>query len=164
MGKKRDVLEALVRLRTTFFQLMARQVVLSKTYHLHWQNTAKVQAIVTLRNYDHTRACQENLYTPTPGATPRGRGILPKAELLKRPGNDKHLMTVAKKVKNEIMQTLNKIKYYRGSVALRVRLGTFLLSYVQSQPEGGFPMTQFEAMMSGSESIEGLVTQEYVNH
>ena len=160
MGKRLNVQEAIVRLRVSLFQLVAREIISAKLFVLHWKDAihARVAAVDYERPAIYRGTSSARL---KPGLTPRGQGRLSKAQLAKRPSPERHLEIVATRVKDHIMQGLNKIKYYRGSVVLRVRLGTFLLQQYKGDAKAGYSMSDFEDMIKDP-VFKGSVTQEYV--
>lgn len=170
MGNKSDVEEALVRIRASFFQLTARQMETSKAYVLHWGDSECVHERVDAIDYQHTQliiptqVIDFRARTPIrriarPGKTPRGRGRLSRGEIQDRPNAEKHLSTVSKKVKDQVLGVLNKIRFYHGHISMRVRLGTFLLVRYKPFPDGGFDLVEFEKNIKDP-GFEGSVTQE----
>ncbi|KAL1306697.1 hypothetical protein AAFC00_005367 [Neodothiora populina] len=166
MGKKQDVTAAIVRVRTALFQVIARQVEPSKTYMLHHADPQRVPAKVDVIEHDPVKTIvtsRAHQATKAPLRTPRAQGKLLKA------GNSKLLnptverFALATKVKDQVMSSLNKIKYYRGSITLQARLGTMILERYQKVPQGGYDLAAFEAMLANDSAFNASVTQELGN-
>lgn len=91
---------------------------------------------------------------------PRGQGKL----YSNRPGSREHLLhDVAEKVGVQLMTVLSFIRYYRGYITLRVRLGTLhLLNVQESMYNGGYNLEEFQKMMKNP-LFDAAVTQELVS-
>lgn len=121
-----NVQDALLRLRATCFQIAARQIVPIKAFLLQWKEAdlGHVPSHVKLEVYHHPQP----ITSTSPGRIGKSlrsqgsntdSGALQLAE---------HLPFInAKKLRESIMTLLGKLRYFRGSVLMRIRLGEVAL-------------------------------------
>ncbi|KAK4958606.1 hypothetical protein LTR66_013166 [Elasticomyces elasticus] len=153
-NKEENVKKALVSVRTTCFQVTARQRQPLRLYCLRGATFTRVHII------DH--ALPTNVSgavawgKPPMAKTPRGIGALEissKEEMSRL--NRLH-------IKNCIMHVLRATKYYRGNIEMRVRLGVFTVQSYRKTATGTYLWTEFEDMIKESQ-FQGSVTQELGN-
>lgn len=158
MGEKENVMMAMLRVKLTYLQLVARQTRLSKTYLLRWKDPEEVSERVCVADYQRTRLCGPTKGQPLDSSkTPRGLGHVFRS--VNGTGTEEQLRTLAKKVKDHCMATIIKLQYYNAHLSFQVRLGTMLLQRYQEVPKGGYTLEDFEKMIADP-SFEGTVTQE----
>lgn len=62
-------------------------------------------------------------------------------------------------VQRSVLGTLKKLHYYRGSIQMRIRFGTFLATRYMKSPTGVYTIDEYKAMIQQS-AFRGEVTQE----
>lgn len=152
-GKAKEVKEGVLRLRKTYFQIVARSIPTVRIYSLHWPNATGFPSHVHLQPYEHTKAAS-NDNPGTVGNIPLGDGQLDA-------GTPFEIQTVAGegKARALLMLILKKLHYYRGSVKMRIRLGTFLVIQFRQPKDGHYELEEYEDMIKESQFI-GQVTEE----
>lgn len=120
MGGAENVRQALMRLRKTCFQVTARQVVPVRTYLLEWKKTADIPTHVKLQQYHQPKPTTAETHA-TIATSVRGQGSTIDSTKLELAPRLRAINT--KKIRDLIMSVLRKLRYYRGSIQMRVRLG-----------------------------------------
>ncbi|KAI7615962.1 hypothetical protein KC343_g9922 [Hortaea werneckii] len=123
-GTASQVKAGLRRLLLTCFRITARQVLPVRKYLLRWPQET-VPAYLYLEQYDHPVSLTNN------GMPLQKHGRSPRGEYLEedsRPARAAMETAVnTRRVRNMIISMLGKLHYFRGSVQMRMRLGTLLL-------------------------------------
>lgn len=162
MGKCEDVQKALCRIRAVCYQVAARQVPPTTSYLLHWSDTASIKPDVRLVDYIkpiivHPQTIQQ----PDAAATIAATGD-PAAweELAQRQSSlESQTRLNARKLKDRVIHILKKVKYYKGNLTMRARLGTFVLGIFQMKGDGVYQLSDFEDMLT-EPIFTGIVTDE----
>lgn len=168
MGGTADVLEAVTRVRGTLFQLKAREIPKSKTYLLHWQSLSNSPARIDLLPYagsTSTWTKPKSTITKAEQASKLGRRpacarldsscmteVVPQVK-----ASEQRLVAMAKAMKDQALKTLNKLRYYRGNLSLKIRLGTLRIDTWDAKSDGS--LRSFEAMVKMTQ-FEALVTEQ----
>lgn len=151
MGKTEGVQNALDRLRKTLFQIRAREIASVELYLL--DSAAEIPARVVLREYKqpHVLLSDDNR---------EGRVLYsPRADEVSG-YYDQHQRTAELEViRRSVILTVKKLHYYRGSVQLRIRLGTFIATRYIAASNGTYDIESFRAMINDSR-FHGQVTRE----
>ena len=155
MGKADSVRQGLLRLRRTFFQIVAQTTPAWELYVLY--DADRYNGVITLADYERNRAISGELSA--------------KHRVAKSPvgiANDESLTSTKltrfsneEKVRRSMISTLKKLHYYRGSIQMRVRFGTFLATQYMQAQDGCYAIDQYR-MMTQQSAFRGEVTQEYV--
>jgi hypothetical protein len=159
MGRADAVKAGLMRLRGTCFQIAARQIPPIERYLLSNGETTSSFKYVVLTDYERLHVISgERSGQIKVGHSPR----------LDNPdfnGSDKFLpsSSITEGLRRTILLTLRKLHYYRGSIQMRIRLGTFLATQYMKTDSGLYPIQHYKAMIKES-AFRGEVTQEYVLH
>lgn len=155
MGKQENVLEALLRLRRTCFQIAARQVAPVRTYLLHWPADDSVPSQVQLKSYDYPAVISGHQgASSTLSNWPRAAGETEYRSLLETQTGVGELQLC-----QSVLKMLAKMKYYRGFIQMRIHLGSFLASQFMPPSSGLYKLEDFENMLQETQ-FEGTVTQE----
>ncbi|KAK4547295.1 hypothetical protein LTR36_000950 [Oleoguttula mirabilis] len=159
MGKAVDVQAGLQRLRATCFQIASRQLNPVRTYLLRWRQGAQIPLYLYLK--EHSRpailAPEDPVADKPSGRSPAGEGTHPDEARSRYAG----IQTVLnfERLRSLIFKTLRKMHYYRGSVQMRIRLGTFLVTQYREPQGGSYELEEWESMIVQSQ-FEGKVTHE----
>ncbi|KAI7277584.1 hypothetical protein KC345_g6537 [Hortaea werneckii] len=123
-GTASEVKAGLRRLLLTCFQITAKQVLPVRKYLLHWPHDI-VPAYLYLEQYEHPASlASEGMPLTKYGRSPRGEYLDEDA----RPARAAMETAVnTRRVRNMIISMLGKLHYFRGSIQMRIRLGTLLL-------------------------------------
>lgn len=158
MGKAADVQAGLQRLRRTCFQIAARQVSPVRKYLIRWTIGASMPIYMYLKDYDWPAALSpESATLEKPGHSPICGGTDPDDDRSRFFGVQTGLST--ERLRTLMFTTLRKLHYYRGSIQMRIRIGTFLVSQYRAPKDGYYELEEYEKMIQQSQ-FEGLVTQE----
>lgn len=164
MGKMGNARKAIERIRASLFQLIAQMTRSTKTYVLQWENVGKslLKVDIIPHQYTQTIAASKLVNHNYVEHSKTPRILRPSRAKQQKPTLDKNTVSIAKSVKDGVMQTLNKIKYYRGTVSFHVRLGTFVMTRYERRPEGGHDVKDFEKALLDKDNsgVEGTVTKE----
>lgn len=149
MGRTADVIEAVTRVRGTFFQLKAREAPRFKTYLLHWQSLPDppIQILLTpLKLPSCTDAVRNAKKSPMrPGCHSIDSAFSTEPD--PRVGSqEERVLVMANTMKEQALKRLNKLRYYRGNLSFKIRLGTFRMSRWNG-----------DAMKSDLETFEDMV-------
>ena len=153
MGKAESVKESLLRIRKTCFQVAARQIPAQRKYLLHWPDTPTYPSRVALRRYNHPLVLSSS--EPIHAKSSKSP-ILEGTEVDTMPSPQQLQMG---SVTVPLRRTLEKLRYYRGNIQLRIRLGTFLVKQYMEPEDGSYSYAEFENMISMSQFV-GEVTNE----
>ena len=154
LGKATSIQTALLRLRRTCFQVVARSLNPMRDYLLSWNSPTRASTHVQLKPY----SAIARLGAPSTVS----QELIPFPDGMRGYDEDATLETIIaseRRVEVALMQTLKKLHYFRGSIELDVHLGTFVLSQYRRSEEGIYELGDFEAMMQESQFV-GRVTHE----
>ncbi|KAK5120969.1 hypothetical protein LTR85_005753 [Meristemomyces frigidus] len=156
MGRAAEVQAGLQRLRKTCFQIAARQVNPVRTYLVGWANGGKVPQYIYLKDHDPPAILSpEDAMVEKPRHSPVGEGT--DEERTKYAAVQTGLSV--ERLRSLMFRTLRKLHYYRGSMSMRIRLGTFLVVQYREPQYGLYELGEYESMVQQSQ-FEGQVTPE----
>ena len=145
-GKNAKALrEALMRIRGVLCEIVARSNSAQRTYLL--LNDCKE---VHLREYAHPSIVQ----TGMPRESGMGK-IIQSTGAKKKPDR---LRPTAQEMKNTTIQTLNKIRGYRGNLIMRAHLGVLCLKQYR-MPGGRSSLQDYKGMINDP-NFEAIITEE----
>ncbi|RMY66616.1 hypothetical protein D0863_08324 [Hortaea werneckii] len=155
-GTASQVKAGLRRLLLTCFQITARQVLPVRKYLLRWPQET-VPAYLYLEQYDHPVSLTNNgMPLQKHGRSPRGEYLEEEA----RPARAAMETAVnTRRARNMIISMLDKLHYFRGSIQMRIRLGTLLLKQYKPPTDDLYDLDEYERMADESQFQAG-VTQE----
>ncbi|GAB1739401.1 hypothetical protein NU219Hw_g4361t1 [Hortaea werneckii] len=155
-GTALQVKTGLRRLQQTYFQITARQVLPVRKYLLRWPHET-VPAYLYLEQYEHPTSITPESMPPTKtGSSPRGEC----AEADARPARAAMETEVNKRrVRNMIISMLGKLYYFRGTIQMRIRLGTLVLKQYKPPRDEIYDLAEYERMTNESQ-FQAKVTQE----
>jgi len=157
MGKVADVQAGLLRLRKTCFQIAARSLSPVRIYLLRWTKS-EVPLYVYLQDYHHPAILSpEDAPVEKPSRSPRGEADAIDEDRSRQAETQTALNN--ERLRSSILRTLRKLHYYRGSIQMRVRLGTFLFCRFRGPNGGVYDLEEYESMTQESQFI-GHVTSE----
>ncbi|GAB7350895.1 hypothetical protein MBLNU459_g1410t1 [Dothideomycetes sp. NU459] len=157
MGKHKDVLEAVTRVRGTFFQIKARETSKSSIHLLHWASLPEPPTSVDLIPYKDPDYMQYESGSKEPGLLVKSKanakrlvsataGSSSSTEADERKDSKKdRASTIAEDMKEPFMKTVPKLRYYRGNLTVRLRLGTFRIGRWDKKRDNG--LKSFESMV-----------------
>lgn len=156
MGKKaKAVQEGLRRLRTTCFQIAARQIASVRLYLLHWPDALCLPTHVYLEPYyPPTLDSKQPATEPKLGNAPRGEGVENNEARMENQTGDSE-----KRVRRLVLRALLKLHYFRGHIRMRLRFGEFLAQQFRQPKDGMYSLEEYEDMIKESQ-FAGYVTQE----
>lgn len=158
MGKADDVKTGLSRLRKTCFQIAAHQIAPIRLYLLHWALDDEVPSHVVLKPYNRTATMSgpPSKETITP-STPMGMGTaFDESRLLSQTSQSERQMYA------QLLKVLPNLHYYRASIQMRIRWGTFLATSFKKAKDNTYTLSQYEEM-TGESQFAGEVTLEFVS-
>ncbi|KAI7496103.1 hypothetical protein KC367_g6903 [Hortaea werneckii] len=155
-GTASEVKAGLQRLRQTCFQIAARQVFPVRKYLLRWPQET-VPDYLYLEPYDHpVSLTYESTQLTNHGRSPRGEYLDEDA----RPARAAMETAVnTRRVRNMIISMLGKLHYFRGSIQMRIRLGTLLLKQYKPPADDIYDLEEYERMTNETQ-FQAEVTQE----
>ncbi|KAI6863955.1 hypothetical protein KC338_g5692 [Hortaea werneckii] len=155
-GTASQVKAGLRRLLLTCFQITARQVLPVRKYLLRWPQET-VPAYLYLEQYYHPVSLTKGGMPLTKhGRSPRGEYLDEDA----RPARAAMETAVnTRRVRNMIISMLDRLYYFRGSIQMRIRLGTLLLKQYKPPTDDLYDLDEYERMTDESQFQAG-VTQE----
>lgn len=160
MGKASEVQVGLMRMRKTCFQVAARQVSPVRAYLLRWPDATRIPTHVYLMQYQQPAALtSQDLLASEPRHSPRGDGV--HSGEVHSINADTQTALNGERVRSLVLRTLGKLHYYRGSIQMRIRRGTFLVGQYRPPKDGRYQVEDYESMTQASQ-FTGEVTQEYV--
>ena len=152
MGKAEDVQKGLLRLRKTCFQITARQIAPVRRYLLHLPEDSDVPKRIVLSQYERPLIASGGQSTAAmPGCSIHGEGEGTGEQITKTCNESR--------VRALILTTLPKLRYYRASMKLRIRLGTFLATTFKKAQNNTYTLADYEQMIAESQ-FTGEVTAE----
>ncbi|RMZ07557.1 hypothetical protein D0860_05057 [Hortaea werneckii] len=155
-GTASEVKAGLQRLLLTCFQIAARQVLPVRKYLLRWPQET-VPAYLYLEQYDHPVSLTNDSMPLTKyGRSPRGEYLDEDARPV-RAAMETAVNT--RRVRNMIISMLGKLHYFRGSIQMRIRLGTLLLKQYKPPTDDLYDLDEYERMANESQ-FQAEVTQE----
>ncbi|KAI7659097.1 hypothetical protein KC319_g9058 [Hortaea werneckii] len=155
-GTTSEVKAGLQRLLLTCFQIAARQVLPVRKYLLRWPQET-VPAYLYLEQYDHPVSLTNDSMPLTKyGRSPRGEYLDEDARPV-RAAMETAVNT--RRVRNMIISMLGKLHYFRGSIQMRIRLGTLLLKQYKPPTDDLYDLDEYERMANESQ-FQAEVTQE----
>ncbi|KAK5132908.1 hypothetical protein LTR08_008354 [Meristemomyces frigidus] len=159
MGKASNVQEGLRRLRKTCFQIAARHVTPERKYLLRWAKGANIPTTVYFEEYHRPAVVSTgDAVAEKPGKSPMGNGQHHNEKRIEGAEMQTNLNKV--RLLSMLFKAIRKLHYYRGSLQMRIRLGTFLASRYKEPPADGlYDLKEFEGMIALSQ-FEAVVTQE----
>lgn len=153
MGKPDAVKTGLIRLRRTYFQIVAQTIAPVDLYVL--RDAAEHCGKIILVEYERIRAVSGEATTePRIAYSPCAVDIDFTIDISEN-------VTSGQLIRSSFLTILNKLHFYRGNIQLRVHLGTFLAIQYMRTDDGVYTIDQYEAMIRESR-FKGEVTQEYV--
>jgi hypothetical protein len=151
------VKKALIRVRATFYQILAREARADALYLVEPLTRNSLEEQIRLVPYGSPKS--SNPLDPTEQFSKVRVHLHDAPEIAKLTLSTAQLATQKDmaKARSHILRTLKQMKYYRGMLRLRVRLGTFLLTRYK---EGEYhSLTDFMSMMNNPQ-FAGEVTEE----
>ncbi|KAI7531054.1 hypothetical protein KC331_g14335 [Hortaea werneckii] len=123
-GTASQVKAGLQRLKMTCFQITARQVLPVRKYLLRWPHET-VPTYLYLEQYEHpASSTSEGTSCTKSGRSPRGEYLEEDARSARAAMETE---VNKRRVRNMIISMLDKLYYFRGSIQMRIRLGTLVL-------------------------------------
>jgi hypothetical protein len=161
MGEEANVDAGLERMRMVCAQIEARQISNVRQYVLRWPAPEKMPSTVYLHPYEKPETSAANGDAPeTLANTPRGDDYIKDDDLTEPLQIREEIDT--RHAKDRILETIERLHFYRGILHMRVRLGTFLVDqYKIPKDNGHYQVMDFQDMIKASQFI-GHVTKEYV--
>lgn len=155
MGKAEDVKTGVSRLRKTCFQLAAREVPRIRLCLPHWAHTDQTPTHVVLASYSHAKALVGQ-QTPQKIVSnmPMGEGTAVQDSSL-----SKYAAASESHAYSHLVNLIPKMRYYRGSIQMRIRLGKFLAKQFLKAEKNTYTLKQYETMTKQSQFV-GEVTIE----
>lgn len=143
--KKDDVQEALLRLRKTYYQVVARESIANKLYLYNSEYSKIPEAAVICLNPFRQTTAQAPLASPP---------VCPRLD------GQQHMLlhnsaSLVKKLEGGLRRALSVAGFWKGFLRMRVRLGVFILTSYQNTKTLTLP--EFEAMMLNPQ-VRGHVT------
>ena len=162
MGKTKDVQEAIVRLRITYFQVVARRMTSVKTYLLQSSKLMDPKTHISLVPYDGPitpKTCAR--FTMQKNLTVRAEPPSFDTDLeVQSPIVGSKQTVLAQRIRNMSVHTLRKLRHYSGNVHVRAKLGAFVLErYKEPQDGESYTVSEFENMLTFSQ-FSAMVTEE----
>lgn len=158
MGKQENVEHGLQRIRKICFQLDAWQIGVLRLYLLRWpEDLDEMPSKVCLQPYDLPSIMIEAPVAKV-AHSPRGADshIMDENEVaIAQQSTEREGQTV----KDEIMKTVRKLRFYRGNICMRLRLGTFLVRSYKPPKDGSYELEEYKEMIAQPQ-FNGQVTCE----
>ena len=157
MARNADVIKtALLRLRQTVFQVVAKQMNPVRQYLLHLPGMDASPVSVRLEDYERPRLLSDHSTDARRvGHAPRG---------VDSDGNSKRdlakeTLETRDSVRLSILEVLEKLRYYRGSIEMRIHHGRLLATQFRSTDTGMYDLEDYEFMLKESQ-FQAHVTDE----
>ncbi|KAI7531136.1 hypothetical protein KC331_g14284 [Hortaea werneckii] len=155
-GTASQVKAGLQRLLRTCFQITARQVLPVRKYLLRWPHET-VPTYLYLEHYEHpASSTSEGMSCTKSGRSPRGEYLEEEARSARAAMETE---VNKRRVRNMIISMLGKLYYFRGSIQMRIRLGTLVLKQYKPPRDELYDLDEYERMTDESQ-FQAEVTQE----
>ncbi|KAI7155033.1 hypothetical protein KC349_g7263 [Hortaea werneckii] len=155
-GTASQVQAGLQRLLRTCFQITARQVLPVRKYLLRWPHET-VPTYLYLEQYEHpASSTSEGTSCTKSGRSPRGEYLEEDARSARAAMETE---VNKRRVRNMIISMLGKLYYFRGSIQMRIRLGTLVLKQYKPPRDELYDLDEYERMTDESQ-FQAEVTQE----
>ncbi|KAI7229986.1 hypothetical protein KC330_g7175 [Hortaea werneckii] len=155
-GTALQVKAGLQRLLRTCFQIAARQVLPVRQYLLRWPHET-VPTYLYLEHYEHpASSTSEGMSCTKSGRSPRGEYLEEDARSARAAMETE---VNKRRVRNMIISMLGKLYYFRGSIQMRIRLGTLVLKQYKPPRDELYDLDEYERMTDESQ-FQAEVTQE----
>ncbi|RMX84854.1 hypothetical protein D0869_04257 [Hortaea werneckii] len=155
-GTALQVKAGLQRLLRTCFQIAARQVLPVRQYLLRWPHET-VPTYLYLEQYEHpASSTSEGMSCTKSGRSPRGEYLEEDARSARAAMETE---VNKRRVRNMIISMLGKLYYFRGSIQMRIRLGTLVLKQYKPPRDELYDLDEYERMTDESQ-FQAEVTQE----
>lgn len=153
MGDSDNVKQAVLRIRQVCFQVAARQAVSTRKYLIHSGEGEDIPSHVVLVPYKRPTDVAKTL-SLRERRSPQGVRVTAAIS----GAQSKKSVRITKRC---LLATIAKLRYYRGYLELRVRLGTFLVTQYRASASGQYETAEFQKMLQQSQFV-GETTVEYV--
>nr|POE47577.1 hypothetical protein CFP56_00908 [Quercus suber] len=159
IGTVANVQLALQLMRKTFFQLAARSISNIRLYLLHWPNASAMPTHVKLIRHEPVAIRGDSPPGSVKSPCAAGRDLT-RLDVL--PGEDQTASS-HNSLRKALMQILPKLHYHRGTISMRLTLGTLVTEQFRRLPENGheevgYKLDEYVGMIRESQ-FKGSVTE-----